>query len=147
MVTNVCWNTKPGSGPSQLPGHSIPLTPTVQLLHSKREKEKGPTDVLQIQCDESKFKGSLQSRGGSLTSVCFQASNITRGRSHRKSCWQRCQLMSPTGTLLARWGWLEHHVPPLYQQVPHLWLAGSRWCTAGSGYTSQTVPYITGNVE
>lgn len=82
---------------------------------------------------------AAQRRGGSSACVCFRASNITRGRSHWKSCWKHCQLMSPTGTLLAHWVWLEHHVPPLYQWVTHLWLAGSRWCTAGSGYTSQSL--------
>lgn len=100
-----------------------------------KRREGSPT--FYKQCNKSKSQGSSQRRGGSLACVCFKASNITRGRSHWKGCWKHCQLMSPTGTLLACWGWLEHHVSLLYQQVPHLWLAGSRWCTAGSGYTSK----------
>lgn len=121
--------------------------PQCNSLAEMWKRRKGSLMFYKYSVVSQNLRAAHRDGGGSLACVCFQASNITRGRSHWKSCWKHCQLMSPIGTLLARWGWLEHYVPLLYQRVPHLWLAGSRWCTAGSGYTSQTLCYITGNVK
>lgn len=141
IMTNVCWNKNLGNVPTHQPQHfSLTRSITHSLKLAMRETDR---DVVQEKCGEAKSQGSSRSRGRSSACVFFPASNITRGRSHWKSCWKLCQLMSPAGTLLAQRGCLEHLVSLSSQRVPPLWLAGCRWCTAGSGFPSSLLHHRT----
>lgn len=103
MKINVCCSTKPGNGPSQLPGHSIPLTP--KSLTERGQRRKEVTDALKLLWGESESPGSSQR--WSWACMCFQASNITRGEA-MEELLAVLAAEEPCRDALARWGCLQH---------------------------------------
>lgn len=146
-MTNVCWNTKPGNGPSQLLVHSVPLTPIMQLPHGKREKEKRGHWCFKNTVRWVRISGQLTEMEREFSLLVLPGFQHHHGEKPLKELLEMLPANEPCRDSPGTLGMAGTPQAPQQQRVPQLGLLGSRWCTAGSGYTSQTDSYITGNVK